>query len=70
MYLNLEGKNFVFWANSASQQDLASAIKEAYMKREQYTNLGSKARKFVIENYTWEKQAQKLGALLKKPSQF
>lgn len=64
----LEGKNFVFWANSASPQDIASAIKEAYMKREYYTNLGSKARKFIIENYTWEKQAQKLGTFFKNLS--
>ena len=61
----LEGRNFVFWANSASPQDIANAIKEAYMKREYYTNLGNKARKFVIENYTWEKQAQKLGTFFK-----
>jgi len=61
----LRDKNFVIWADSASPEDIAKAIMVAYKKREQFAEIGREARKFVTDNYTWEKQAQKLDLFLK-----
>lgn len=60
----LRNKNFVIWADSASPDDIAEAIIRAYKKRSQFGTMGKEARDFVINNYTWEKQAQKLDLFL------
>lgn len=64
-HLNLlEGKEFVFWADSASPEDLAEAIKLAYENKEHFQTLGCEARKFVVDNYTWKEQANRLSRFI------
>lgn len=60
----LKDKNFVIWADSDNPQDIAKAIIQAYEKHEQFASFGREARKFVVNNYTWEKQLQKLDLFL------
>jgi len=56
----LKDKNFVIWADSAEPINIANAIMLANKKRKELTKLGKEARNFIIDNYTWEKQAKKL----------
>lgn len=56
----LAGKDFAFWAESSTPEDIGQAIEEAYARRSEFEKLGEEAREFVMENYTWGKQAQKL----------
>jgi len=56
----LNGKGFAFWAERSTPESIAGAIEEAYSRRSELRGLGIEAREFVLENYTWEKQAQKL----------
>jgi glycosyltransferase involved in cell wall biosynthesis len=62
----LKGCEFAFWAEKSSPEALANAIRRAYNKREQLENLGKSARKFVTNEYTWEKQAKKLADFLER----
>lgn len=55
----LQGKDFVFWADGSSPEEIAHAIREAYLQRKRYKNIGKKAREYVIRYYTWEAQAKK-----------
>jgi len=45
---------------STRPEDIAEGIVRAYQLRPRLTELGSIGRKFVIENFTWDKQAMKL----------
>lgn len=62
----LKGKEFVFWAEKNTSEALADAVLRAYEKRNEYEDLSKKAREFVKFEYTWEKQAEKLGNFLKE----
>jgi len=64
----LNDKNFVFWANSASPQDIGRAIKLAYERRTKLTNYGNEGRKFIVKTYTWRQQGQKLESFIKSIS--
>lgn len=56
----LQGKDYVVWAKDSSPEQLAEAIERLYAHKEEFKRRASKARDFVIANYTWERQAQKL----------
>ncbi|MHC4119204.1 MAG: glycosyltransferase [Planctomycetota bacterium] len=51
---------FAFWAGRGSPEDIAEAIRQAYDRRKDFGNLGSEARKLVIAEHTWARQADKL----------
>lgn len=56
----LAGRDFAFWADCSTPEDITQAIEAAYARRNEFEELGQKARQFVIENYTWKEQAQRL----------
>ncbi len=60
----LGGRAFAFWAEDSTPQAIARAIAEAEDHRDEFDRLGRMARQFVGENYTWEKQAEKLERFL------
>jgi glycosyltransferase involved in cell wall biosynthesis len=60
----LEDRAFAFWAKQSSPQDIAEAIRQAYERRADFQHVGLKARQFVLDEYTWAKQAQKLYGFL------
>lgn len=54
----LEGKEFAVWADGSTPDALAAAMLNAYYRKNYLHQISQKARKFVEEKYTWEKQAQ------------
>ncbi len=62
----LQGRDFVFWAEESTPEELAEAVKKAYEARDHYEKLGEKSREFIKHKYTWEKQAEKLERFLKE----
>jgi len=60
----LWGKDFAFWAEDSSPDEIAKAIKKVYNAKDRLDKLSQSARNFVIHNYTWEKQAYKLDEFL------
>jgi glycosyltransferase involved in cell wall biosynthesis len=56
----LDGKDFVFWAETSSSESIASAILQALKNRIHFMNLGKQARNFAKMNYDWEKQLSRL----------
>ncbi len=58
------GRDFAFWAEDSTPEALARAIAEAEEHKNEFGRMGSAARQFVAENYTWEKQAGKLERFL------
>jgi len=58
------GQKFAFWAEASTPEAMARAIAAAEGCRDEFDKLGPKARQFVGENYTWEKQAAKLERFL------
>jgi glycosyltransferase involved in cell wall biosynthesis len=61
----LNGKPFAFFAKDASPQALAEAIRQAYAQKNRFEELGQQARAQVLEEHTWDRQANKLGSFLK-----
>jgi len=49
-----------FWANQGSPEDIARAIRQAYDKRKELKSLSDEARKVVLADHTWARQADKL----------
>jgi len=62
----LQGRDFVFWADKSDPKDMADAIKNAYSQKNNHEKMSKKAREFVKNNYTWDKQAGKLEEFLRK----
>jgi glycosyltransferase involved in cell wall biosynthesis len=58
------GQDFAFWAEASTPEALAGAIAEAERRRNEFDKLGRRAREFVGQYYTWEKQAGKLESFL------
>jgi len=58
------GQEFAFWADASSPEAIARAIGEAEGSRKEFSRLGQKARQFVGDHYSWEKQAEKLEGFL------
>jgi len=56
----LQGKDFVSWVKEPSPEGFARAIKEIYAGRKEFRKKSQEIRNFVIKNYTWESQAEKL----------
>ena len=56
----LHGKDFVFWVKEPSPEGFALAIKDIYDRRNDFRKKSQEIRNFVIKNYTWESQAEKL----------
>lgn len=56
--------NFAFWARDSSPEAISQAIRQAYLKRHDFKKLGSNARKFVEDKFTWSKQINKLETFL------
>lgn len=61
----LEDADFVFWADDATPESMASAIMEACSHKAQLPELGAQACTSA-ENWTWESSAKKLSAALLK----
>lgn len=53
-------KGFAFYAKSEKAEDLVDAIKEAYKDKKYLSDYGKEGRELALENYSWEKQAEKL----------
>ena len=56
----LQDSPFAFWANQGSPEDIAEAIRQVHDRRNDLAHLGSKARKLILANHTWARQADKL----------
>lgn len=62
----LKDKPFAFFASDASPEALADAIRNAYAARDRLSTLGQAARQCVLTEYTWMRQAERLGAFAKR----
>ena len=60
----LEKNKFVFWAESSSPEDLATAIKVAFENKNDLKQMGEEARQFIKDHFTWEAQAVKLESFI------
>jgi glycosyltransferase involved in cell wall biosynthesis len=56
----LKDAEFAFWARQSSPEHIAGAIRQAYERRKDFGHMASNARQFVMGEYTWERQAEKL----------
>jgi len=56
----LDDKEFAFWAQDSSPENLSKAILNAYNAKSLFSSLGKKAREFVSSTFSWKQQAQKL----------
>jgi len=62
----LEGKPFAFFADDATPESLADAIRRAHAARASFPETGDQARRQVLGKHTWEHQAETLGDFLMK----
>jgi len=60
----LGGRNFAFWAENSSAEDIASAISAAYKNKKNFKELSTQAREFVKMNHSWERQLSRLERFL------
>jgi len=60
----VNGKEFAFWAENATPEAIAYAIIGAMNARHTFDRLVREARRFVEENFSWEKQAARLERFL------
>ncbi|MHC4352029.1 MAG: glycosyltransferase family 4 protein [Planctomycetota bacterium] len=56
----LKEAEFAFWAGQSSPEHIAAAIRQAHERRKDFGPMASNARKLVLGEYTWERQAEKL----------
>ena len=56
----LKDAEFAFWAGQSSPEHIAAAVRQAYERRKDFERLSKEARKLVLRDCTWEKQAEKL----------
>jgi len=61
----LGNADFAFWADDATPEALAVAIKNACARKRDFPKLGSKAQSFA-QNWTWEASGRKLSEALTK----
>jgi glycosyltransferase involved in cell wall biosynthesis len=64
----LDGRDFAFWAENSTADDIARAISEAYKNKNNFDDLGTQAREFVKMNHSWERQLSKLDRFLESLS--
>jgi len=57
----LKDAECAFWAKESSPEHVAMAIRNAYDKRRDFDRLSREARELVLREYTWQRQAEKLG---------
>ncbi len=57
----LKDAGCAFWAKESSPEHVAAAIRNAYEKRRDFDRLSKEARELVLREYTWRRQAKKLG---------
>lgn len=60
----LDGRPFAFFADDATPEALAGAIRRAHAARASFPETGDQARRLVLEQHTWERQAEALGGFL------
>lgn len=60
----LNGRDFAFWVREHTPEGFAKAIRLAFDQKSRFAAIGSAARQFVIERYTWEQQANNLQRFL------
>lgn len=60
----VEGRSFAFWAGDGSPDAIACAMRRAYEQRSNFDALGKQAREFIMKEYTWERQAERLTAFV------
>ena len=64
---NVVGKeDYVVFLSKVEPESIANGIKKAYQQREFLSANAVKARKLVLQEYTWEAQAEKLISFFKK----
>jgi glycosyltransferase involved in cell wall biosynthesis len=62
----LRDTRFVEWAQSSSPSDLAAAVDRAMVRSDDMKVAAKEARKVVLDEYTWERQAAHLEATLRR----
>jgi glycosyltransferase involved in cell wall biosynthesis len=60
----LRSSEFAFWAPRSAPEDIATAIRQAYARRNELGRLGQGARDLVLHQYTWRHQCAKLKQFL------
>jgi glycosyltransferase involved in cell wall biosynthesis len=61
----LDGKEFAFWADTSSPNDLAKAIRAAFCQKPNFSRIGVKARDFTEGHFGWNNQLSILDEFIK-----